>query len=85
MMSSYALLLGKFLRTLPDDGKSYLTGGACRHRNIFVQRQRMRDVVNNVDLVSRALRRSICKMYRVYSIPAPNSFWLSVQRVHDRM
>ena len=45
------------LRNLLDAGESYVIG-ASRQRNIFAQRQHMRDQVNNVDLVSRALRRS---------------------------
>ena len=46
------------LRNLLDAGESYVIG-ACRQRNTFVQRQHMRDQVNNVDPVSRALRRSV--------------------------
>ena len=62
------------LEILPDAGETYIIG-ACRQRNIFVQRQRIRDAINTVDPVSRALRRSICIMRRVYSVPAPNSLW----------
>ena len=59
---------------LPDAGETYIIG-ACRQRNIFVHRQRIRDAINTVDPISRALRRSICIMRRVYSVPAPNSLW----------
>ena len=52
----------EILRPLPDAGESYVIS-ACRQRNIFVQHQRMRDAVNNVYPVSRALRRSICIIY----------------------
>ena len=37
---------------------------ACRQRNIFVQRQRVRDAINNFDPVSRALRKPICIRFR---------------------
>ena len=49
----------KALEILPDAGETYIIG-ACRQRNTFVQRQRIRDTINTVDPVSRALRRSIC-------------------------
>ena len=62
------------LEILPDAGETYIIG-ACRQRNIFVQRQRIRDAVNTVDPVSRDLRRSISIMRRVSSVPAPNSLW----------
>ena len=62
------------LEILPDAGETYIIG-ACLQRNIFVQRQCIRDAINTVDPVSRALRRSICIMRRVYSVPAPNSLW----------
>ena len=63
----------EILQTLPDSGESYVIGACCQ-RKIFVQRQCVRDEVNNVDPVSRALRRSICIMHRVYSVPAPNHY-----------
>lgn len=59
------------LRILPNAGII----GACRQRNIHVQRQRLRDAINVVDPVSRALRRSISIIRRTYSVPAPNSLW----------
>ena len=72
------------LQTLLDVGESYAIG-ACRQRNIFVEHQRMRDAVNNVDPFRRALKRSICIMHRMYSVPASTSLWLSVQSVHGEM
>ena len=46
------------LDVLPDAGETYIIG-ACRQRNIFVQRQRIRDAINTVDPISRALQRFI--------------------------
>ena len=48
----------KILEILPDAGVIYIIG-ACRQRNTFVQRQRIRRAINTVDSVNRALRRSI--------------------------
>lgn len=64
---------GKVLQTLPYAGKSYMIG-ACRQCNINVQRQRIKDPINNVDLVTRALRKSIFITRWVY-IPAPSLLW----------
>ena len=47
--------------------------GACSQCNIFVLRQCIRDATNNGDPVSRGLRRSICRMRWVHSVPAPNA------------
>ena len=62
------------LQILPNAGETYLIG-ACRQRNIHVQRQRLRDAINVVDPVSRALPRSISIIRRTYSVPSPNSLW----------
>ena len=47
------------LKILPDAGETYIVE-ACRQRNIFVKCQHIRDALNAVDSVSRALRRSSC-------------------------
>ena len=62
------------LQTLPDAGESYVIG-ACRQRNVYVPRQRVREAIAIVDPVSRALRRTVSIIRRVYSVPAPNSLW----------
>ena len=62
------------LEILPNAGETYIIG-ACRRRNIHVQRQRIRNAIAMVDPVSRALRRSISVIRRTYSVPAPNSLW----------
>ena len=59
---------------LPDADETYINGACCQ-RNIFVQRQRIRHAINTADPVSRALRKSICIIHRVYSVPKPNSLW----------
>ena len=50
------------LEIIPETSEAYNIG-ACRQRNIFVQRQRIRDAINNTDPVSRALPGSICIMH----------------------
>ena len=42
---------------LPDADETYIIG-ACRERNIFFRRQRIRDVTNTIYPISRALPRS---------------------------
>ena len=62
------------LRILPNAGESYIIG-ACRSRNLHVQRWRIREAILRVDPVSRALRRTTSIIRRTYSVPAPNSLW----------
>eukprot|EP00794_Sanderia_malayensis_P014537 gene14537-16040_t len=62
------------LEILPNAGETYVIG-ACNSRGIFVQRQRIRDAIKVVDPVSRALRRTVSIMRRVYSVPGPNALW----------
>ena len=63
----------EILEVLPDVGETYIVG--VWSTQYFVQRQRIRDAINTVDPVSRAMQRSICIMCRVYSVAAPNSLW----------
>ena len=80
--STYAIILDErlcsvvreVLEILPDAVETYIIG-ACRQRNIFVQRQRITNAINTVDPVSRALRKSICIMRRAYSVATPDSLW----------
>ena len=62
------------LEILSDADETYIIG-ACRQHNIFVQRQRISNAINTVNPVSRALRRSICVIRRVYSVPVPSLLW----------
>lgn len=62
------------LNVLPNAGETYITG-ACRSRGIYVQRQRIREAINEVDPVSRALRKTLSIVRRAYHVKAPNSLW----------
>jgi hypothetical protein len=67
-------VIREILNILPNAGESYLSG-ACRSRGIHVQRYRLREAINTVDPVSRALRRTVSIVRRQYSVRAPNSLW----------
>lgn len=62
------------LNTLPDAGETIVIG-ALRSRLIHVQRRRVRQAINDVDPVGRALRRTVSIIRRVYNVPSPNSLW----------
>ena len=63
----------EIIDTLPDTGELYVIGSS-RRRGIFVQRHRIRDAINKIDPVGRALRKSVSVLRRVYSVPVQNSF-----------
>ncbi len=67
-------VIREILNILPNAGESYLVG-ACRSRGIHVQRRRLRDAINVVDPVSRALRRTVSIVRRRYNVRGPNSLW----------
>lgn len=67
-------LVREILNVLPNSGESYIIG-ACRSRGVHVQRYRVRNAIDTVDPVSRALRRTVSIVRRTYSVPAPNSLW----------
>ena len=67
-------LIREILNILPNAGESYILG-ACRSRGIHVQRSHLRDAINTVDPVSRALRRTVSILRRQYSVRRPNSLW----------
>ena len=67
-------VIREILNILPNAGETYVLG-ACRSRGIHVQRSRLRDAINTVDPVSRALRRTVSIVRRQYSVRAPNSLW----------
>ena len=64
----------EILDILPDTGEAYVIG-TLRQRSIHIQRHRIRAAIEEVDPVSRSLRRTISIGGRVYSVPAPNSLW----------
>lgn len=67
-------VIREILNILPNAGETYVLG-ACRSRGIHVQRSRLRDAINTVDPISRALRRTVSIVRRQYSVRAPNSLW----------
>jgi hypothetical protein len=67
-------VIREILNILPNSGESYFIG-ACRSRGIHVQRRRLRDAINVVDPVSRALRRAVSIVRRRYNVGGPNSLW----------
>jgi len=64
----------EILDILPEAGETMVIG-ALRTRNINVQRRRIREAINEVDPVGRALRRTVAVVRRVYNVPSPNSLW----------
>lgn len=64
----------EILQLVPNVGETYVIG-ALRSRGIYVQRWRIRDAINAVDPISRALRRRRAVVRRTYSVPCPNALW----------
>ena len=62
------------LDILPEAGETMVIG-ALRSRNIHIQRRRIREAINEVDPLGRALRRTVAVVRRVYNVPSPNSLW----------
>jgi hypothetical protein len=62
------------LRTIPDAGETYVIG-ALRSRGIHIQRWRVRNAIQTVDPISRALRRTFAVVRRVYNVRCPNALW----------
>ena len=66
--------ISQILQILPNAGETFVLG-ALRQRGIHVQRYRVRDAIRVVDPLSRAMRRSVAVMRRVYNVPCPNALW----------
>ncbi len=62
------------LGTIPDAGETYVIG-ALRSRGIHIQRWRVRNAIQTVDPISRALRRTFAVVRRVYNVRCPNALW----------
>ena len=62
------------LQILPNAGETFVLG-ALRQRGIHVQRYRVREAIRLVDPLSRAMRRSVAVLRRVYNVPCPNALW----------
>ena len=59
---------------LPETGEAIIIG-ALRSRSIHVQRRRVREAINAVDPVNRALRRTVTIIRRKYNVASPNTLW----------
>ena len=59
---------------LPEVGETIIIG-ALRSTSIHVQRRRVREAINAVDPVSRALRRTVTIVRRKYNVASPNALW----------
>ena len=59
---------------LPEAEETVIIG-ALRSRSIHVQRRRVREAINAVDPVSRALRRTVAIVRRKYNVASPNALW----------
>ena len=62
------------LQVLPGAGETYVLG-ALRAQQVFVQRNRVREALQVVDPVSRAVRQTTAVIRRQYRVPGPNSLW----------
>ena len=62
------------LRLTPFSGESYIWG-ALRGRGILVQRWKIRQILQTVDPVGRAIRRRSSIQRRLYNINKPNHLW----------
>ena len=58
----------------PNAGET-MTFRALRGRGLRVQRHRVRESINRVDPVGRALRRQRTIVRRIYNVPSPNFLW----------
>ena len=62
------------LKLTPFSGESYIRE-ALRGRGIFIQRWRIREVLQTVDPVGRAIRRRSSIQRRLYNVKKPNHLW----------
>ena len=67
-------VIRSILNILPDAGETMVIG-SLRGRGIFVQRNRIRSAIIEVDPVNRALRRTVSIIRRSYNVASPNSLW----------
>ena len=67
-------VVSSILNILPDAGETMVIG-SLRARGIFVQRNRIRSAIIEVDPVNRALRRTVSIVRRCYNVASPNSLW----------
>ena len=67
-------LVRECLQNMPDAGETYIIE-AIRIRGVIVQRWRIRQAIQTVDRISRALRRTFAVVRRVYNVVCPNKLW----------
>ena len=62
------------LQVTPFSGETYIQG-ALRSRGIHIQRWKIRDALQQVDPVNRAVRRRYTIRRRIYNVKKPNHLW----------
>jgi hypothetical protein len=62
------------LRLTPFSGETYVRG-ALRARGIHIQRWKVREALETIDPVNRAIRRRYAIQRRLYNIRKPNHLW----------
>ena len=62
------------LQLSPFSGETYIRG-ALRSRGIHIQRWKIRDAVQQIDPVNRAVRRRYAITRRIYNVNKPNHLW----------
>ena len=62
------------LRLTPFSGETYVRG-ALRARGIYVQRWKIREALQRIDPVNRAIRRRYAIQRRLYNVKKPNHLW----------
>ncbi|XP_058883243.1 uncharacterized protein LOC117420690 isoform X1 [Acipenser ruthenus] len=67
-------IIREILRETPNAGGNYVQGGVLA-RGLRVQRRRIRDRLNALDPVGRALRRRHTIRRRIYNVRGPNHLW----------
>lgn len=67
-------IVAEILTKSPNSGERMVTG-SIRSRGLKISREKLRDSINRVDPVSRALRRSTCIIRRRYNVKGPNCLW----------
>ena len=62
------------MQSTPFSGETYIQGG-LRARGIHIQRWKIRDALQQIDLVNRAVRRRHAIRRRIYNVNKPNHLW----------
>lgn len=62
------------LRLTPFSGETYIRG-ALRARGIYIQRWKIRNALQRIDPINRAIRRRYAIQRRLYNVTKPNQLW----------